>query len=1004
MISRVLSAFLLTSVCMGFVQGVCAAPYAEQERGAGLREVLEQRGYKRSVLEEHRSKVESIDFDELRLRAEQGDVNAQYQLGESFWLGDGVALDYEQAHYWLTKAVEQQHVDAKVLLAIIYERGHFVVPDPERAAELYFEAAQLGDDWAQAQLGRLYVDGEGVRKDVAYGLKILKQLAALEHYVALDFLGDFAKEGILDGSPDYEKAAEYYERGREAGSDVAGSRLAELIYDGHLGEVDIERVLSLLEEELEHSSPGAASDLADIYLEGRDVPKDIAKAVEYFELAAEWGSSYSLVRIGELYEEGDLGEPDYGKAAEYYQLARKQGNGTASGYLAYLKRYLTPEDSTPEEVIALYEESVLRGARSGMVGLGDCFRDGYGVETDHAKAREYYLQAVEVGSSLALVRLGNVYDEGLGVEKDYLKARQYYEDAIAEGYTNANADLAFLYQQGLGVEKDDQKAIELYELAREGGSTFAAYRLGMISYYGDGAEQDYSRSLKMFHEATRGGSKSAYDYLGFHYHYALGVRADYIEARYWYDAALAAGIDDVKIDLAFLEEDGLGGPRNKARAKRLYKESIEINSEARFHLVRMEDEADILDLKQDEHVAAYKAAMEKGSQAAKLELASIYLFSSDKHKDVEAAKQLLQELVKDGYSDAYVYMGAYYDEVSPEQDNAVEHAVKWFSKAADLGSHYAAKRLVWIVENNPPDGERPDKLAHWRQVQGLNGDAVVALEAAKDLEYSRIDQDLKLQERLYTVAANAGLLQAQLDLARKYIFGSEFPGNYERGIEILREAVGLHGPAQAYEITHQLSGGMTVDEMLKTDGTSRDWDRKHLTAVNLLYGLTVPKNVELAEKLVRSDPDRWVYSPETRYTLANIVFSKETPTQTEVEEALQALEISANSGYISAQRKLAELYEEGRHVDQNYRKAGMWYRIASSKIPSLKIHVARLILNGKVDANYGENALDILTSAAEQQDLLAIELLIEYWAEEEPDGYEHKRWARRYKTLSNPSS
>lgn len=289
-------------------------------------------------------------------------------------------------------------------------------------------------------------------------------------------------------------------------------------------------------------------------------------------------------------------------------------------------------------------------------------------------------------------------------------------------------------------------------------------------------------------------------------------------------------------------------------------------------------------------------------------------------------------------------------------------------------------------------------------MQGLNGDAVVALEAAQDLEYSQIDQDLKLQERLYTVAANAGLLQAQLDLARKYIYGSEFPGNYERGVEILREAVGLHGPAQAYEITHRLSGGMTVDEMLKTDGISRDWDRKHLTAVNLFYGLTVPKNVELAEKLVRSDPDRWVYSPEARYTLANIVFSKQTPAQAEVEEALQALEISANSGYISAQRKLAELYEEGRHVEQNYRKAGMWYRIASSKIPSLKIHVARLILNGKVEANYGEDALDILTSAAEQQDLLAIELLIEYWADKEPDGYEHKRWTRRYKALSGPSS
>ncbi len=640
-----------------------------------------------------------------------------------------------------------------------------------------------------------------------------------------------------------------------------------------------------------------------------------------------------------------------------------------------------------------------------MIALGDCYRDGYGVEVDDLKANAYYQMAVEAGSTFALVRLGNAYDEGLGVAVDYAKALQLYQKAVDAGDRQANADLGFLYEQGYGTEKDQGKARELYEKGSEAGSGFGAYRLGLIFYYGDGAEQDYSQSLKQFHKAARRGNESATVYLGYHYHYGQGVAADPFEARYWYEQALSIGIENAKMNLAFLEEDGLGGPRNLSRAKQLYHESISKDPDALYYLARLDADADPENSRLAKHVEAYREAMLEGSKAAKLELANIYMFTNGSFEDTATAKQYLDELVEIGYTDAYVYMGAYYDEVSLNQRDAVKQSIVWFEKAAELGNTYAAQRLAWFYKHSPPDGFREDKLQHWKQILGLNGEADAALDAAYDLEYSRIEQDMKLQEQLYTIAANAGKLAAQLTLARKYIFGSEYPGDYERGVALLREVVRLHGGTQAYRITTSLSGGVPLDEMLKQeDGYSRDWDWKVLTAINLFHGITVPKNPEIAEQLIRSAPDRWEFSPEARYTLATLIFAKENPSADEVEEALQALTITANSGYVSGQRKLAELYEQGRYVEQDYRKAALWYRIAASKVSSVKVHVARLILDGKVKPNHGEDALDILSEAAEMQNALAVEVLVSYWAKQEPNGYEHTRWVRRQKQLNTVSS
>jgi len=88
-------------------------------------------------------------------------------LGESFV--DGMHA-YDQGDYaealtiWKPLAEEGDQV-AQSLLAMMYENGEGVRPQPTLAASWYERAARAGHPQAQFHLGRFYRDGVGVDRD-----------------------------------------------------------------------------------------------------------------------------------------------------------------------------------------------------------------------------------------------------------------------------------------------------------------------------------------------------------------------------------------------------------------------------------------------------------------------------------------------------------------------------------------------------------------------------------------------------------------------------------------------------------------------------------------------------------------------------------------------------------------------------------------------------------------------------------------------------------------------
>ena len=100
-----------------------------------------------------------------REAAEQGYAEAQFKLGQMYYVGSGVEEDDEKAVFWYREAAEQGYAEAQYELGQMYYSGRGVEEDDEKAVFWYRKAAEQGYAEAQVRLGDMYRFGWGVEKD-----------------------------------------------------------------------------------------------------------------------------------------------------------------------------------------------------------------------------------------------------------------------------------------------------------------------------------------------------------------------------------------------------------------------------------------------------------------------------------------------------------------------------------------------------------------------------------------------------------------------------------------------------------------------------------------------------------------------------------------------------------------------------------------------------------------------------------------------------------------------
>jgi hypothetical protein len=117
----------------------------------------------------------SIGFDEevrtVRLKAEQGDVDAQFNLGLLYYQGRVVTQGDREAMRWFRAAAEQGHGTALNNLGYMYQEGRGALQDEREAVKWYRLAAEQGNVDGQYNLGLSYQEGRGViqSNEEAYG-------------------------------------------------------------------------------------------------------------------------------------------------------------------------------------------------------------------------------------------------------------------------------------------------------------------------------------------------------------------------------------------------------------------------------------------------------------------------------------------------------------------------------------------------------------------------------------------------------------------------------------------------------------------------------------------------------------------------------------------------------------------------------------------------------------------------------------------------------------------
>ena len=100
----------------------------------------------------------AMQFVELKNRALVGNIEALISLGEHYYYGIGVELDYQRAIECYLDAAEQGAKDALFFLGYMYSKGEGVEQDCQLAREWYHKAAKQGHTEALLLLKELNND------------------------------------------------------------------------------------------------------------------------------------------------------------------------------------------------------------------------------------------------------------------------------------------------------------------------------------------------------------------------------------------------------------------------------------------------------------------------------------------------------------------------------------------------------------------------------------------------------------------------------------------------------------------------------------------------------------------------------------------------------------------------------------------------------------------------------------------------------------------------------
>lgn len=220
---------------------------------------------------------------------------------------------------------------AKYRLGKMFLQGKDVPKNVDYALRWLEESVGEGNEFAEYLLGKTYLKGEDVEQNLPRAEDLLRKSSAQGNKYAKYTLG----KAYLDGAPfiqNVPEAIKLIAESADSGFASAQYLLGKLLYKGEVMPQDLKKAIEYLEKAAERQNPYAA------YLAGKirsteDAVKDVSKAIQNFEIAAESGNNFAEYQLGKLYLYGKEVERDYDRAIAYLASSAEHGNQYAAQLL-----------------------------------------------------------------------------------------------------------------------------------------------------------------------------------------------------------------------------------------------------------------------------------------------------------------------------------------------------------------------------------------------------------------------------------------------------------------------------------------------------------------------------------------------------------------------------------------------------------------------------------------------------------------------------------------------
>jgi TPR repeat protein len=333
----------------------------------------------------------------LRPLAEQGNAEAQYNLGAMYGNGLGVRENNDEALKWERLAADQGHAKAQFTLGLIYASGFGVPENDVEAAKWYRLAADQGDAEAQAMLGGMYARGAGVPEDNFAAEKWYRRAADQGHANAKRILEIIQKRGSED-SPD---ALKWHRSRAEQGDARAQLTMGNRNHIGRGVPQNYEEAAKWYRLSADQGSADAQYMLGMMYKNGQGVAKDEVEAAKWFRLSAEQGNADAQFSLGYYYHGLGRDAPqNYVEAAKWYRLAAEQGNPRAQLGLGL---FCVEGRGVPTDYVQAYKWfslSAAQGIQDGIQGQSVSAKYMTAAQIDEAQklAREWKPKGNDIGS------------------------------------------------------------------------------------------------------------------------------------------------------------------------------------------------------------------------------------------------------------------------------------------------------------------------------------------------------------------------------------------------------------------------------------------------------------------------------------------------------------------------------------------------------------------------------------------------------------------------------